>query len=1002
MSGYVIFKITDGTDEVNLLALKAGFLLKDWKPSVLPIDGIFQESPTAPGRTIVHTRFESITDRLSLAVRDTAPLDLIREYRRLLTLLMKAIDYWTGVNPNPVYIIKQAKCESVPSYALVGLWNSPQVGGPFDQPFAQKPSVFDDLDFKIEHTEWFSSPPGTGEVLNLSNRQEALIRDWTAVTTGNHCFYVPAGQCGCASDTLFVSDSGVPTVRYSVNGTAWVVSATPPTAHVRGWTIFGGYLYAFTANGVFRSNDGGANFALFSATPIANSANYFPLMTNDGTYMYVYGEVTGTHGIYRSNGGAWALVFQTSASNIYGVLGYHSTQGCLYCYTAYNTTTPEIIYSEDGTTWLPSGLFGNDSFSGPFLEIGDYMYTAGYSVNSGVYKLNVENGVFSSDKIHSCAQNYYIWLNWLEYDTDAKKLYVNGLRWTERDNASYIDTTAYWLTEQAEEDQLTKLALIMTKETVKPRELYYFPGTTGFLYIYGSDGNLYQFPTTRRSIDRETTEKVFVTNSETNKQITHAYFYDTSAGTYTSLYPISSTPQPLITGLPPQVNDAIYICIEDSVLRDDGAFNNFILPLCTSSRGLFFTREYWNGAAWAALSGYNSTARDNVFANPPNTVDMLIREHKGHFFIPPSDFATTAVNGVTGWWVRLRVTTVNALYTVPEIDSDIYTVTWAHVEVDDEDVPGDIPCYTHFKVYPDGVVDNTYYPHRMIISSRSTERGEVFSPFINLAQENNRPGVYPIYGNTGDMSFVASPSVPAGQYAYWQPSAGGEATLVTTRFIPGVQTDYLGRYRAFLRVYAESVSDANWLKVWLRVNTGSAYIDSKVANITQVAGVAESVALVIDLGVIDILPIAIPKNTRVNNLTLDVRGDAANGTPALRLYDLCIFDVDECFVDVLSKADDTYYAEYFDIDSISDPSNRLVASSRTIYPQNEFYIDNSIEIPLEPRTGPAKLQANANQRVWFLGMRWDSTYEVWVSQLQQSYSVQAEKVSRYMTPYREA
>lgn len=63
------------------------------------------------------------------------------------------------------------------------------------------------------------------------------------------------------------------------------------------------------------------------------------------------------------------------------------------------------------------------------------------------------------------------------------------------------------------------------------------------------------------------------------------------------------------------------------------------------------TWEYWNGAAWSALT----LAQDNTDATAQDGLRPFQRDGAIHF-LPPSDWASTTVNSQAGYWIRCRLT----------------------------------------------------------------------------------------------------------------------------------------------------------------------------------------------------------------------------------------------------------------------------------------------------------------------------------------------------------
>ena len=99
----------------------------------------------------------------------------------------------------------------------------------------------------------------------------------------------------------------------------------------------------------------------------------------------------------------------------------------------------------------------------------------------------------------------------------------------------------------------------------------------------------------------------------------------------------------------PAVNDAYYF-------GANGAFNKLTVNIGTQGDGTWtITWEYWNGTAWVALAGVVDATTGFRAAVGNRDVD----------FDRPADWARTAVNGVTAFWIRGRVSAYTAVVTQP-------------------------------------------------------------------------------------------------------------------------------------------------------------------------------------------------------------------------------------------------------------------------------------------------------------------------------------------------
>lgn len=113
---------------------------------------------------------------------------------------------------------------------------------------------------------------------------------------------------------------------------------------------------------------------------------------------------------------------------------------------------------------------------------------------------------------------------------------------------------------------------------------------------------------------------------------------------------------PLVAGL--QATDALYF--GNLMWPDDAEFSIDQPTIPAVYAGNACTWEYWNGAAWSALTlsrdETDSTAFDGL---QPFQVGGEIT------FVKPTDMAASSVDGVTAEWIRVRPTTPANVTTVP-------------------------------------------------------------------------------------------------------------------------------------------------------------------------------------------------------------------------------------------------------------------------------------------------------------------------------------------------
>ena len=116
----------------------------------------------------------------------------------------------------------------------------------------------------------------------------------------------------------------------------------------------------------------------------------------------------------------------------------------------------------------------------------------------------------------------------------------------------------------------------------------------------------------------------------------------------------------------PAMNDLFYYGIntitENGILAD---FIRYVIDIGTAGAGVWsYTLEYWNGAAWTAIVA-NIEYISNQFLNH-RTAGL------GSLWInPPANWTANAVNGITKFWLRERVSFTNK--TVIPLATRIYS-----------------------------------------------------------------------------------------------------------------------------------------------------------------------------------------------------------------------------------------------------------------------------------------------------------------------------------------
>lgn len=118
---------------------------------------------------------------------------------------------------------------------------------------------------------------------------------------------------------------------------------------------------------------------------------------------------------------------------------------------------------------------------------------------------------------------------------------------------------------------------------------------------------------------------------------------------------------------------ANYQLIPDAPANDDAAYFGAAIPFAelaidiataAAYTGDALTWEYWNGAAWSALTlaydGTDATAQDGL---------RSFQQDGAIAFVPPTDWTSTTVNSQAGYWIRAKVATAGNITTSPITNS---------------------------------------------------------------------------------------------------------------------------------------------------------------------------------------------------------------------------------------------------------------------------------------------------------------------------------------------
>jgi hypothetical protein len=953
---YATLEISDGVTTINLINERPGIHLVSWNQAIALAKGggTFQSSSLAPNRILVNRSFNNAIETFTLHIDRHSQDAVSREVQELLRLLEKAVEYWTtDWQTGPVWLKVQANCETNPRFALIHYYEIPELTNPFAQPFfgPTDSSIFNNIILAIERGHWLSDQPGTGTAIAPSwtveweykNKYElssglaaAAILDFTEDNSGN-VYAAAIGQILKWNGAAWAVDSSTPTACHVIittsngtliagdtgqilrnTGSGWVVPTAAPVDLIRSIVqLSTGRIIAAedTTEDLWYSDDDGASWSSFNPPPTPSGDGWDNIDAVSGMFVTLSGTILakasypGRSAIIRSadNGLTWDLIIETKFGGVSSQDRFVQLSDGTILTADENSggTTFYIIGStDDGLTWSTISTTSAISTIAPIALTSDGTLYFGEILGANA-------SLFKSED--------------------------NGIFWENVNTFTGI----------AEVDAI-------------------FEASDGTLWIGLSSSDIYSDVDNTIEVDNiaGNATTFYIANKQNVANLTHVKISD--GGVFTDIFPISSFPQDLLPTIP-AVNDAIYFGIDTS-LDDTGPFCSLVFDIGTAQVDLTDVDwEYWNGA-WVALTVADNTNNGSSVTPGIGGVAFDTTGINSVHWLQPSDWATTAIDGVTGYWVRARVNTIGTNPAPPtQQNQDIYSITWPYAEIQGTQVGGDISALLEAKVRnrSDIIAGGPDLPSdRLIVGLRSLSRGSGFIAYLNISDEQN-PSYVSVTLNTTDTNFANDITAPTGRRATYAPGANRTLdTEVTVSIDASFASHFHGIFHAYLRC-EQNGGSAGDVGARLIINDmvgNTAFTNFGGANWREL----------LDLGRFRIPAYEIPSGEfPALNITLTLELSNSNAPTAdLYLYDLILVPVDEWSIDTYENfnSGDTSVSQitninHYDIDSITFP-RQAIRSVRKALPNNGV-TDAYIAVT----SGEAILQANSNQRLWFLASR---------------------------------
>jgi hypothetical protein len=404
------------------------------------------------------------------------------------------------------------------------------------------------------------------------------------------------------------------------------------------------------------------------------------------------------------------------------------------------------------------------------------------------------------------------------------------------------------------------------------------------------------YDATTRTFGRTATcnNEVYVANKHNMAQITHSYHYTAATGVYSANLIGAALPFNILPAVP-AVGDIVYFGIATGI-ANSGPFCSLVFDLVRETNMTGESWEYYNGGAWAALTVQDNTNADGAMTNIPFDSNGVRSVH----WDQPSNFTALAINGVTAYWVRLRVTGVGGAPTAPQQQNrDIYTIVTPYVDTLAAQVPGDIQALAQTYIHGQSGLNGSTAAHirRAVVGLRSYDKGSLFTPYLNLADEQNQTGVT-VTVNAGTATFTDDVTSPTGRVIdFTTAGLAARAWLCYVTINSALTSHYIGDYRCFLRFKD------------IAGNTGTFWLTIGTYNYTTMAWTSQPKATslityyrYIDFGKITLPPTPHDLGETYDSIVLRIDGAVTTNTH-MHLSGIILIPCDECLIETGANLD---------------------------------------------------------------------------------------------------
>ena len=763
--------LTDGENKLDLLAAN-----KSDNPSGIALRKMNLSRPQRTPSGLFRQTYGQVLETYDISIHGYSPDQVAAYQQNLDRWLEQAQNYFeSNTEQRLIWLVARTLQETNYRYAVIYGGSIESYGDVYSQPFAGNSiHSMGDIVLGLDRSTWLGNPPYEPSCLPVHN-----VVSWNPNSTS-----LSSSRTVTNVQSLFTTSAG---------------------------SVLAG------ANLIDRTADSGGSWSTVQTTGVANLRFWKFAQAGSGRIWTVAGMTTGAAvsacGIYFSDNDGTSWTQHTSSVSFYSV-GFRARDN-----TVFFGGDGEVRYIQNGgaltvLSAAPTGLckamavdadgnvvVGDDynTWRVPFNELSLYASSIDLVGSSDVTGLYLSAIAVEDYFLMGNASNLMIsrdggktWsIFWRDWGIDSIYVLDNGTLLAGRSANTGIfrsgDGGLSW----------TLFFVASAQPTRAITELgntYLFLGSSNAVYRRIATDAEYLFG----PIDYDCDSTIYVANHRLEAQWSHILVNDNSAATFTTTLPsdvntmVEDQTDALCFPASVAVNDAMYIGTSTLVL-DAGPFTSFYIRLTDVNYTLTLVVEYYNGSAWTALTD-GSTMRDGT--------QGLRRSGVISIGLPYNQaMATVAINGITAWWIRIRVSALGSLPAQLPKFRNVYLLQKPYVEM--KNVRGDIPAIARALIGNESYMAGTTVSQsrEILMGMRSVDRGENFTSMINFSRIQNPMGIIaslPVNATWQTNATLAA----AGEYIQLSTPGSDTVSFQTAilQFDSKVSNDFAGIYQAYIRL----------------------------------------------------------------------------------------------------------------------------------------------------------------------------------------------------------